>query len=100
MTSKVAHSILIVVRKTATIVFTALALLPLLFVFIHPSASPGASTLVQKADVGRLPVIVLAAALLVLLPRLVGLRYWQHAEVSTDASPKHPLLERNCVRLC
>lgn len=87
-------------RKTATIVFTALALLPFLFVFIHPSTSPGATTLQQKADIGRLPVMILAAALVVLLPRLVALLHWQHAEVSADASEKHPLLERNCVRLC
>ena len=87
-------------QKTAKIVVTALALLPLLFVFIHPSTSPGETTLQQKVDLGRLPAMVLAAALLVLLPRLVALLHWQHAELSADTSQKHPLLERNCVRLC
>jgi hypothetical protein len=88
------------VQKTAKIVLTALALLPLLFVFIHPGTNPGASTVQQKAELGRLPVMVLAAALLAVLPRLVALLHWQHADFKADASAKHPLLERNCVRLC
>jgi hypothetical protein len=88
------------VQKTAKIALTALALLPLLFVFIHPSTSPGATTLQQKAELGRLPIMVLAAALLAVLPRLVALMHWQHADFRAVASAKHPLLERNCVRLC
>ncbi|MCI0347841.1 MAG: hypothetical protein L0Z53_00310 [Acidobacteriales bacterium] len=85
---------------TTKIVLTALALLPLLFVFVHPSTSPGATTLQQKADLIRLPVMVLAAAVLTFQPPLAALLHWQYADLNAINSPKHPLFDLTCVRLC
>jgi hypothetical protein len=83
----------------AKVVLTALALVPLLFVFVHPSTSPGATTLQQRADIIRLPVLVFAAAALSLVPRLVALRYWQ-SELHVVNLAKHSLSDLTCVRLC
>jgi hypothetical protein len=88
------------VRKSTKVVLTALALLPLLFIFVHPSSSPGYSTLQHRAELIRLPITMLVSAALAVLPVLVTLRHWQHADLTVSASAKHALLDLNCVRLC
>jgi hypothetical protein len=85
---------------TTKIVLTALALLPLVFIFVHPSSSPGYSTLQHRVELIRLPVMALAAALLLVLSRLAALMHWQRCDLQAVASAKHPLLDLTCVRLC
>jgi len=85
---------------TKKVVLTALALVPLLFVFVHPSTSPGATTLQQKVDIIRLPVIIMASMALCLLPRLVALLHLPHVDLHGVTLAKHPLFDLTCVRLC
>lgn len=100
LTTRVSHSILETVRKSTKVVLTALALLPLLFIFVHPSSSPGYSTLQHRVELIPLSATSLVSAALALLPVLIALRHWQHGDLALSGSAKHALLDLTCVRLC
>jgi len=89
-----------VVRMTRKILLIALALVPLLLIFVHPNTTPGETTLQHRAELSRLPMVNLASILLALLLLLVTVTDWHYARLHVKASVKRRLLDLTCVRLC